>query len=497
MQPCFLHNYAENVIKYTKIQKLHLTISQECDKIMVNHTKGEASAMFKYIELENYKSFGKIRFDFSKNKQSNEIKKFIAVYGENGSGKSNFVSGIELLCRLITSFSRKNQFKEPNSENEKKEYVSELLKQVISGRVAMPYKIDLSKHRMLGEKNATRIKYGFVIDGIEGYYTVAFNDTHIVEEELYYLTGKQRGVLFSINAGQENADMKFSRYLFLNSGFKKFMSEQLKMYWGKYTLLSLIYKEMREKNSQYINDCISENILKVINGLTHISVICKPSQYSNTSTVYGSNIPIRDLSRVHLDIHNEQQTVFLKKIEAIINDFYVQTYSDIESVFYEQNTSYDAEEDIAEYVLYVKKIIAGKSRRIPFSIESAGTQNVLSVLRAVIDAINGNTVVYDEIDNGIHDLLMKNILASLQNDITGQLIITTHNTLLLENLSPKSAYVIYSDYDGNKEARCLDDYDMRIQPSNNQRRLYLSGAFGGIPYASSIDYSNMHIKEAD
>ena len=92
---------------------------------------------------------------------------------------------------------------------------------------------------------------------------------------------------------------------------------------------------------------------------------------------------------------------------------------------------------------------------------------------------------------------MKNILVSLKDKIKGQLIITTHNTLLLEDLDSKSAYVIYTDYDGNKEARCFDDYDIRIQTSNNQRRLYLNGIFGGIPYSSEIDYSKMHIRGTD
>ena len=136
-------------------------------------------------------------------------------------------------------------------------------------------------------------------------------------------------------------------------------------------------------------------------------------------------------------------------------------------------------------------------RVIPFELESAGTQRVLYILRAIIEAVNGQTVIYDEIDNGIHDLLMRNILMSVQDDITGQLIITTHNTLLLEDLDPKSAYVIYVDSEGYKEARCFYDYDIRIQGSNNQRRLYLNGVFGGIPYSSQIDCTNMHINNEE
>ena len=61
-------------------------------------------------------------------------------------------------------------------------------------------------------------------------------------------------------------------------------------------------------------------------------------------------------------------------------------------------------------------------------------------------------------------------------------------------MDPKSAYVICSDFNGNKEVNCFDDYDIRIQDSNNIRNLYLNGVFGGIPYAAEIDYTVLKYK---
>ena len=48
----------------------------------------EECAMFEYIYLKNYKSFGEVRFDLT-DKQGNP-KKMVLIYGENGIGKSNF-----------------------------------------------------------------------------------------------------------------------------------------------------------------------------------------------------------------------------------------------------------------------------------------------------------------------------------------------------------------------------------------------------------------------
>jgi hypothetical protein len=105
----------------------------------------------------------------------------------------------------------------------------------------------------------------------------------------------------------------------------------------------------------------------------------------------------------------------------------------------------------------------------------------------LLGAFCGVTVVYDEIDDGIHDLLLKNVLESMIDDITGQLIITTHNTYMLETIDIKSVYLINVDYHGNKEVKCLDKYP-RIQGTNNPRIMYLKGLFGGIPLVDVVDY---------
>ena len=58
--------------------------------------------MFTYIKLKNFMSFKDAVFDLRHG--SKGTKKFIAIYGENGSGKSNFVNSINLLRRSIDSF---------------------------------------------------------------------------------------------------------------------------------------------------------------------------------------------------------------------------------------------------------------------------------------------------------------------------------------------------------------------------------------------------------
>ena len=76
---------------------------------------------------------------------------------------------------------------------------------------------------------------------------------------------------------------------------------------------------------------------------------------------------------------------------------------------------------------------------------------------------------------------MKNIIMSIKDEITGQLIITTHNTLLLEILPKEYIYILSTDYEGNKTINSIKDYEIKVQKNNNARDLYLKGIFGGIP----------------
>ena len=62
----------------------------------------EVHEMITYVKMKNFMSFKDIMFDFRNGNKG--AKKFISIYGENGSGKSNFVTCIDLLRKSIESF---------------------------------------------------------------------------------------------------------------------------------------------------------------------------------------------------------------------------------------------------------------------------------------------------------------------------------------------------------------------------------------------------------
>ena len=438
--------------------------------------------MFTYVKLKNFKSFGDVTFDFKRTKSSDSVKSFVAIYGENGSGKSNFVHSLDLLCHTLVSFGRAKQVEEISEflKNSDDGMPKEVFEHLLRDSDLMQY---ISACRTIDCDEPTEIEYGFLLNGYEGYYRVSF-DEKFKNELLYYFTGKQRGNLFNITVDNNDViDWKFNGDLFASRKAENEIIDEIKKYWGKHTFLGIIKEQMREKNDSYIKENYSKYLLAVVEMFKDITLVSKTSNRVNTGILCNKprNIPC-DLSS---GVIPKSEIHFLERAERILRDFFTQVYADIKDVCYEIETT---GKDKLRYQLYVEKMIAGKVRRISFANESAGTQQVLEIVRMLLGLFCGVTVVYDEIDNGIHDVLLNQIINSLKGEINGQLIITTHNTMLLEEMDPQSAYVIQVDYMGNKEVHCMADY---VQPNNNLRRKYVNGLFGGTPYIDGIDYDSI------
>ena len=434
--------------------------------------------MFTYIRLKNFLSFGEVTFNFKKN--ANTAKQFVAIYGENGSGKSNFVKSIDLLCNSFMSFERSqktNEFAKLVKESSINT-PNELLMQILSMGDMEQY---LSSCRMLDCDEATEVEYGLLLNGIEGVYKFSFAEKFI-NESLYYFTGKQRGYLFNISVDESNHTIKkkFWSGFFLNLKVKEEIEDDIDKFWGKHTLLGIISKQIEERNINYIKESFSEYLLNFIDLVHDTTVIGKQTNTYNTGIV--NRKPHHILSNLRSGKISTDMLPQLECSERILRDFFVQTYADIKDVTYERIYV----DDKIHYQLFVDKMIAGKVRHISFENESAGTQQILEIVRMLLGLFCGVTVVYDEIDDGIHDVLLKNIITSMMDEISGQLIITTHNTLLLESIDIRSAYIIQVDYKGNKIIRCFDEFP--IQNTNNARIKYLKGVFGGTPYIDGIDY---------
>lgn len=437
--------------------------------------------MFTYVKLKNFLSFGDATFNFKHT--AKKAKAFVAVYGENGSGKSNFVKSIDFLYHTLISCASAKRTESISDliKDEDNQISAKIVERILRENDIEYY---MASCRMIGCDAPTEVEFGFILDGYEGIYKISFSDK-VTNESLYYFTGKQRGYLFNLSSDEnDNINRKFWNGLFSESKIEEETVDEIRKYWGKHTFLGIIVKQISERNNKYIQSSFSEYLLKVISMFMDTSVISKTSNIFNTGVVSGK--PHNVLRNLQSGKISKNDLPLLERSERILRDFFTQTYADIKDVVYETETT---EAGAIRYQLYVDKMIAGKIRRINFKNESAGTQQILEIVRMLLGLFCGVTVVYDEIDDGIHDALLCHIISSLRTEINGQLIITTHNTMLLEEMDPRSAYVICVDYRGNKEIKCMADFS--IQSSNNARIKYLKGLFGGTPYIDGIDYDSI------
>ena len=436
--------------------------------------------MFTYVKAKNFKSLKDIEFNLNRTKT--KTNQFISIYGENGSGKTNIVELFKLLQQ--STMSRATDIamnKMPKEFWKIQEEMSDQLPTEI--RQIFQLSLNLNEYRMIDEEEATEIEYGFKINNKEGFYYIKFDD-EIIEEKLYYTAGKQRAYLFEIKKEDSKIIKNLNKNIFINEKYNEELIDGIDKYWGKYTFLSLLSFETMEKNKKYIDNNISKNIIEVINKIWLMTVHVDKGALRIMPDGF---VRVRKLNNIQRGIVKKDKLPEIMKYENVLNIFFTQAYADIKEVKYEINEK----EDRIHYELYFNKMIGGQIKSIPSRLESDGTRRILNQFDTLIGSLLGETVILDEIDNGIHDVLMKNIIMSIKDEITGQLIITTHNTLLLEILPKENIYILSTDYNGNKTINSIKEYGIKIQRNNNARDLYFKGLFGGIPTTDYIDFEEI------
>lgn len=441
--------------------------------------------MITSIELFNYLSFNHVKFDLLGKR--NTAKNFSLVYGENGSGKSNLISSILFLLKTFQTL--------PNQENAKRlldhintstrEIKDENARQKLTDQLLRESAFSLSdlisENKSIGSINNMKLVFGFILDNIPGEYSMEFNGDEIIDEYLKYAINERSGYFFKISAHETTPNLSPS--IFLNNSYRSELRDNIKKYWGKNTFLSILYNEISTKNDDYIDENINNKMLEIMNWMRGICVLCKAG-YGMKGSV---GIPYEVIQELESGLVNDINDPELLKCQSALNKFFTNLYSDVKNVFYKFESSGDS----IRYNLNFEKIVADKLIQIPIQKESTGTRKLLDIFPFIINSALGATVFIDEVDSGIHDLLMEQIIDLLKDSMKGQFIATTHNTLLMDHASKDSVYIIHSDIKGNKEITCVSDYSSRTQKNNSIRSKYLKGDYEGLPYIGYLDLEDL------
>lgn len=404
------------------------------------------------IEVKNLKSF-KEETVFSMEAEDNEedrnafeiiignkkmkLLKTSVLFGGNASGKSNFISILDIFRHYLFNKGIEKYNKEGFRFGEEDKNSIIKVRNVIENQI-----------------------YEYILE-------INFNARKVIKEELYTATEEKKLVFKRENNRIIEYDTEiFSEYEVTIS----FINETLT---GNDSVISRIIDwkvpELIEKYILYINK------MKINN--------CSD-----------------DLGKYIYENENNKRLVieFLKKIGIIVND--IEVFREKNEIFLKnirenkefQILSEKEQEKILSQILYnyrVHFIYDNKEKyKLDYYEQSAGTQKILSMFFPVYNILNnGGVMIIDELDMTLHYSLIKEIIKMFNsveyNKKNAQLIFTTHNLLLLDyNLFREDQiwFLENNDVATGTELYSLSDIE-GYEKNSYLLRDYLNGNFGGIP----------------
>jgi uncharacterized protein len=123
--------------------------------------------------------------------------------------------------------------------------------------------------------------------------------------------------------------------------------------------------------------------------------------------------------------------------------------------------------------------------------ESTGTQALIYLLLKILPILEtGGVVILDEIEDGVHPMLLKKIIGLFENPETNphhaQLIFSTHQHMLLNDRTKSQIFLVErNDERLESEIYRLDDVD-GVRNDENYFHKYLAGVYGAVPNISWI-----------
>jgi AAA15 family ATPase/GTPase len=132
--------------------------------------------------------------------------------------------------------------------------------------------------------------------------------------------------------------------------------------------------------------------------------------------------------------------------------------------------------------------LSGYHKKMDIMTQSDGTVRLLTLIPVLFEAIYRNkTIFIDEIDNSIHpNLIFELIKFYANNKSNGQLIFTTHTTKLLnqqELVRPDEIWLTEKS-EGNSRMFSLNDF--KLHNTLNIENGYLDGRYGAVPVVEEL-----------
>jgi len=441
------------------------------------------------VILSNYKSFAdEVQFDMFPNlKRENfgnhvyqngpiPVLKQCAIYGANGAGKSNFVHALTFLQNWITD----------NNANHNAEWLHNWY---LKNRFRLP---------ALDESIPVSIFVEFSIRQNVFMYNVEI-DGDGVKNEVLLKSGMGKGENVSI-LERNRKDVQFKATL-IGEDVRQIFVRQIESnpaasILGINGLLHIV--EDKNIDDAYLWFRSTLNIIQINHQIPWL--ISKLKEQPKLMEFINSIFKEIDLGIQNMTIHNELFDNWIERAEKedkdllnrILENTKVSAISSSLSKMREGIPELDISEEngkrMVHEFIFTQLGQNGYTGNMEIEAQSTGTVKLLTLIPAIYDAIhNDSTVIIDEIDNGIHPMLIKKLVGFFgKSHSSGQLIYTTHETALLnqqELLRPDEVWLT-EKYQGATKMYSLNEF--KIHKTLSLENGYLEGRFGAIPFIGTL-----------
>ncbi len=429
----------------------------------------------KNIRLVNFKNIKNSEIEFKSN--------ISAIYGQNGSGKTAIIESVKILQMFYS---------------EEREYTS---------------RIKYIDDRIRGSENKMQLEFTFENDAFEYLIKLEFlrkDDELEVKESILRKQGgkegkrkKYRNVFSFSNStsiypevlldGKQFEVEHFNTSEDSTKVFKKMVNSNANLLSSfiPFSALDSIENSAIMETSKFISTVVNTmSILDLVDmGMFNINLgVPLAFHVVNDESVSHGKVPYFsfDNTNYYRKDHADVIKSVVSQINLLFKEIVPQSTLEIVEVGM-RGTGEDREVQLEMYV-------CRSGEKIPLYKESTGIVKIISMLSVLIDFYNNENaiLVIDELDSHIFEILLNELLRVLDKQSKGQLIFTSHNFSVMENLG-KDSIILSTMIDG-----CVQyNYFKGVSNTSNLRDKYIRAmAIDSEDYISAIDINEFKIKNA-
>ncbi len=395
----------------------------------------------------------------------------IAIYGDNGAGKSNLLKCISLLRAIINA-----------------DKLSDL-----SFTDDLFFRLDDK-----GKSTPSELAIEFFAGGQIFYYHIAFTRKEIVSEELILSKKTKDVTIFSRNNNSVDISAEFLHSMGKTSSLDVFLDGINRLLRPDMAALSFLGKYY-PRELPIVSDAYYW-IMKLEVVLPSMSVRELPHLIDTNlefASLVNTIVPELKTGITRLQVKKE-----------ILNEEEIHPNSMIYDVLTEAKQEpgfpvvvpYNKSGEISNVIIedgkaYLKTLVVihtdsnGKDIEMAINQESDGTRRLIEYMPLLYAVLKSDKVfVVDEIERSLHPIMIKTLMSKISDsrDARGQIIFTTHESCLLDLdiFRPDEIWFAQKDVDQATQLYPLSDYN--VHNTANIENGYLNGRYGGIPFLSNL-----------